>query len=73
MYVTQAAIRAGYSEKTAQGQSSRLLLNVMVQEAIQKAMKERSERTKNADKCLPQVAYRNLTKPYIQFYLKTCH
>ena len=34
---TQAAIRAGYSEKTAQEQSSRLLSNVMVQEAVQKA------------------------------------
>jgi len=33
---TQAAIRAGYSEKTAQQQSSRLLLNVVVQEAIAK-------------------------------------
>lgn len=34
---TQAAIRAGYSEKTAQEQSSRLLSNVMVAEAIEKA------------------------------------
>jgi len=33
---TQAAIRAGYSEKTAQQQGSRLLLNVKVQEAITK-------------------------------------
>jgi len=33
---TQAAIRAGYSEKTAQQQGSRLLLNVKVQEAIAK-------------------------------------
>ena len=32
---TQAAIRAGYSEKTAQEQSSRLLTNVKVQEALQ--------------------------------------
>lgn len=31
---TQAAIRAGYSPKTAQEQSSRLLSNVMVQEAV---------------------------------------
>ncbi|HRN77172.1 terminase small subunit [Ottowia sp.] len=40
---TQAAIRAGYSEKTAQEQASRLLSNVMVQNAIEellaKAMK----------------------------------
>lgn len=31
---TQAAIRAGYSEKTAQEQGSRLLSNVMVAQAI---------------------------------------
>lgn len=31
---TQAAIRAGYSKRTAQEQSSRLLSNVMVQEYI---------------------------------------
>lgn len=41
---TQSAIRAGYSEKTAQEQSSRLLSNVMVQEEIQKAMNERSNK-----------------------------
>lgn len=39
---TQAAIRAGYSEKTAQEQSSRLLSNVMVKAEIQKAMDKRS-------------------------------
>jgi phage terminase small subunit len=32
---TQAAIRSGYSERTAQEQSSRLLSNVIVQRAIQ--------------------------------------
>lgn len=42
---TQAAIRAGYSEKTAQEQASRLLSNVIVSEAIQAAMQERSKRT----------------------------
>ncbi|MGE9266402.1 terminase small subunit, partial [Escherichia coli] len=31
---TQAAIRAGYSAKTAQEQSSRLLSNVMIAHAI---------------------------------------
>lgn len=40
---TQAAIRAGYSEKTAQEQSSRLLSNVKVQNAIQKAQQKRRE------------------------------
>lgn len=33
---TQAAIRAGYSPKTAQQQSSRLLSNVLISEAIRK-------------------------------------
>ena len=42
---TQAAIRAGYSPKTAQEQSARLLSNVMVQEAVQKAKNKLSERT----------------------------
>lgn len=40
---TQAAIRAGYSEKTAQEQSSRLLSNVMVQERIATLKSERNE------------------------------
>ncbi|MDY3551419.1 terminase small subunit [Gemmata sp. JC717] len=42
---TQAAIRAGYSEKTANEQGSRLLANVSVSQAIQRAMQERSKRT----------------------------
>lgn len=41
---TQAAIRAGYSEKTANEQGSRLLANVSVQAAIQEAMDKRSEK-----------------------------
>ncbi len=41
---TQAAIRAGYSERTAQEQGSRLLLKVMVQEAIQEQQKRISEK-----------------------------
>ncbi|HDR9153794.1 TPA: terminase small subunit [Burkholderia vietnamiensis] len=52
---TQAAIRAGYSPKTAQEQSSRLLSNVMVAEAIQAAMAARSKRTQiDADDVLRQ-------------------
>jgi phage terminase small subunit len=43
---TQAAIRAGYSEYTAQEQGSRLLSNVMVQAALKQAIDERSERVK---------------------------
>lgn len=41
---TQAAIRAGYSEKTANEQGSRLLANVSIQNAIQEAMDARSKK-----------------------------
>lgn len=40
---TQAAIRAGYSEKTAYSQGQRLLKNVETQTNIQNAMKKREE------------------------------
>ena len=43
---TQACIRAGYSPKTANEQAARLLANVSIQNAIQKAMQERSARVK---------------------------
>lgn len=43
---TQAAIRAGYSAKTADSQASRLLRNVKVSRAIGEAKTTRSERTK---------------------------
>jgi phage terminase small subunit len=43
---TQAAIRAGYSAKVANREGARLLSNAVVQQAIQQAMRERSERTK---------------------------
>ena len=43
---TDAAIRAGYSKKTARSQGSRLLTNVDIQNAIQEAKAERQERTK---------------------------
>lgn len=42
---TQAAVRAGYSAKTAQEQASRLLSLVIVRQAVEKATQERSERT----------------------------
>jgi phage terminase small subunit len=42
---TQAAIRAGYSEKTAYSQGQRLLKNVEVAAAIEAAQGDRSERT----------------------------
>lgn len=60
---TQAAIRAGYSVKTAQEQSSRLLSNVMVQEAISIAMAERSKRTGiNQDRVVLELAKLALVK-----------
>ncbi len=42
---TQAAVRAGYSAKTANEQAARLLVNVSVQVAIVEAMETRSTRT----------------------------
>jgi phage terminase small subunit len=54
---TQAAIRAGYSEKTARSQGQRLLTNVDIQEAIQKAMNKRSKRTEiTQDRVLQELA-----------------
>jgi len=43
---TQAAIRAGYSERTAEQQGSRLLSNVKVAKTINDALVSRSKRTK---------------------------
>jgi phage terminase small subunit len=42
---TQAAVRAGYSEKTANEQGSRLLANSNVRARIQELMAERSKQT----------------------------
>lgn len=54
---TQAAIRAGYSEKTAYSIGQRLLKHVEIQNAIQKAMKEREERTEiTQDRVLKEYA-----------------
>ena len=54
---TQAAIRAGYSPKTAEAQSSRLLTNVKVKAFIEQAKQQRSERTKiDADWLLQRLA-----------------
>ena len=53
---TQAAIRAGYSEKTAQEQGSRLLSNVIVKEAIEAAKNRRADRVQvNADYVLRRL------------------
>lgn len=54
---TQAAIRAGYSAKTADVQGPRLLGNVGVAAAIAKAQAKRSERTGiTADRVLQELA-----------------
>lgn len=43
---TQAAIRTGYSAKTANEQASRLLANVKIAAAVAEAMKTRADETK---------------------------
>lgn len=54
---TQAAIRAGYSVKTANEQGSRLLANVSVQTAIAEKMADRSRRTGvNQDRVVLELA-----------------
>lgn len=53
---TQAAIRAGYSEKTAHSQGQRLLKNVEVQKAIDAAKEKRAERVEvTADEVLREL------------------
>jgi len=53
---TQAAIRAGYSPKTANEQSCRLLVNVKIANAIQKAMDDRARRVEvTADYVLESI------------------
>jgi phage terminase small subunit len=42
---TQAAIRAGYSKKTAKSQGQRLLTNVDIAAAVVRAQGDRTERT----------------------------
>lgn len=54
---TQAAIRAGYSSKTAYAIADRLLRKAEVQHAIQEAKKSRSERTEiTQDRVLKELA-----------------
>ena len=54
---TQAAIRAGYSPKTANEQGARLLANASIQAAVSKAQAERSRRTGiNQDRVLRELA-----------------
>ena len=54
---TQAAIRAGYSERTAYSQGQRLLKNVEIQKAMSVAMENRSSATEiTAEKVLTELA-----------------
>ena len=54
---TQAAIRAGYSQKTANRMGSENLSKPVIQAAIQKALKRRSKRTEvTADNVLREYA-----------------
>ena len=53
---TQAAIRAGYSAKTANTNGPMLMVNAGIQSAIQKAQAARSERTQiTVDKVLDDI------------------
>jgi len=55
---TQAAIRAGYAERSAEVTASRLLSNAKVSSAIQERMNRRSERTQiDADFVLNGIAH----------------
>jgi len=54
---TQAARRAGYSEKTAYSQGQRLLKNVEAQKLVQSKMGDRSDRTQiTQDRVLDEIA-----------------
>jgi phage terminase small subunit len=65
---TQAAIRAGYSAKTAGSIGEEILKKPEIQEAIQAAMKARSERTEiTADRVLKElgrIAFFDIRKLY---------
>ena len=53
----QAAIRAGYSAKTAEAQAARLLRYVKVQQALQTAIEARTKRTEiTADRVMVKLA-----------------
>jgi len=67
---TQAAIRAGYSENRASELGYQLLQKPTVQGSIQKAMKQREERTKVTQNQvveeLAKIAFSNITD-YLEF------
>jgi phage terminase small subunit len=54
---TRAATQAGYSERTAESQASRLLRNVKIKAAVEKAIDERNARTRvTADRVVKELA-----------------
>lgn len=63
---TQAAIRAGYSKKTAVEQGCRLLINVNISKRIQASQKKQQEKTEiTLDKILKEyskIAFFDITK-----------
>lgn len=62
---TQAAIRAGYSAKTAQEQSSRLLSNVMVNEFIFQLQQETAQRNElDTDSIVQELRKIAFLKPH---------
>lgn len=67
---TQAAIRAGYSKKTAQQIASRMLTNVLVRDYIHELIEKRSKSTEiTAERVLKEmalIAYGNM-KDFIEF------
>jgi phage terminase small subunit len=68
---TQAAIRAGYSEKTANRIANENLSKLDIQEYIQKRMKDREKRTEiTQDKVLQEIARIAFDdiKNYLRFY-----
>lgn len=66
---TQAAIRAGYSPKTAQPASARLLSNVIVSEAIAKGKAARLDRLEiTADRVLQEIAILAFFRPEYAYH-----
>ncbi len=67
---TQAAIRAGYSAKTANIQGPRLLVNVSIQDEIQKQRDKAEKRTEvTIDRCLKEyaaIAFLDVAKVFTQ-------
>ena len=59
---TQAAIRAGYSPKTANEQAARLLANVSIQNRIAQLQAEQSRRTGVSGWCASWPRWRSSTR-----------